>query len=346
MQLAGLIGLSDPPRADAAALIAELHGLGVQTVMVTGDAAATAAFVARAVGLRGGIAPPRPVPDRADPAMYAVYAGVLPEDKYKLVAALQKSGHIVGMCGDGANDAPALSQAQIGIAVSSATDVAKSAAGMVLTKPGLEGIVAAVNEGRLTFQRILTYTLNSITKKIVQVLFLALGLIMTGHAVLTPLLMVLIMITGDFLGMALTTDHVRPSPRPNAWRIANLTVAGVFMGIGELIFCAAVLGVGIYTFDLNTPQLQTLAFVVIVSGNQATTYNNRVRLRLWSSRPSIWLVMSSIIDLLIAATLAIGGVAMQPLPALIVIGTIAAAAAFAVLWDFVKVPVFRRLDIS
>ena len=192
----------------------------------------------------------------------------------------------------------------------------------------------------------MTYTLNSITKKIVQVLFLALGLIMTGHAVLTPLLMVLIMITGDFLGMALTTDHVRPSPRPNAWRIANLTVAGVFMGIGELIFCAAVLGVGIYTFDLNTPQLQTLAFVVIVSGNQATTYNNRVRLRLWSSRPSIWLVMSSIIDLLIAATLAIGGVAMQPLPALIVIGTIAAAAAFAVLWDFVKVPVFRRLDIS
>jgi len=346
MQLAGLIGLSDPPRADAAALIAQLHGLGVQTVMVTGDAAATAAFVARAVGLRGGIAPPRPVPDRADPAMYAVYAGVLPEDKYKLVAALQKSGHIVGMCGDGANDAPALSQAQIGIAVSTATDVAKSAAGMVLTKPGLEGIVAAVNEGRLTFQRILTYTLNSITKKIVQVLFLALGLIMTGHAVLTPLLMVLIMITGDFLGMALTTDHVRPSPRPNAWRIANLTVAGVFMGIGELIFCAAVLGVGIYTFDLNTPQLQTLAFVVIVSGNQATTYNNRVRLRLWSSRPSIWLVMSSIIDLLIAATLAIGGVAMQPLPALIVIGTIAAAAAFAVLWDFVKVPVFRRLDIS
>jgi H+-transporting ATPase len=346
LRLAGLIGLSDPPRADSAALIAQLRALGVQTVMVTGDAPATAAFVARAVGLEGGISPRSLVPDRADPATYAVYAGVLPEDKYKLVAAFQKSGHIVGMCGDGANDAPALSQAQIGIAVSSATDVAKSAAGMVLTTPGLEGIVAAVNEGRLTFQRILTYTLNSITKKIVQVLFLAFGLIMTGHAVLTPLLMVLIMITGDFLGMALTTDHVRPSPRPNAWRIANLTVAGLFMGIGELIFCAAVLSVGIYTLDLNTPQLQTLAFVVIVSGNQATTYNNRARLRLWSSRPSMWLVISSIIDLLIASTLAIGGIAMQPIPALIVIGTIAAAALFAVLWDFVKVPVFRRLDIS
>src|SRR5580693_5415088 len=139
------------------------------------------------------------------PEQFAVFAGVLPEDKYKLVKAFQKGGHTVGMCGDGANDAPALRQAQMGIAVSTATDVAKSAAGMVLTEPGLAGIVAAVKEGRITFQRILSYTLNSITKKVVQVLFLAIGLLMTGHAILTPLLMVLIMITGDFLGMALTT---------------------------------------------------------------------------------------------------------------------------------------------
>jgi H+-transporting ATPase len=103
------------------------------------------------------------------------------------------------MCGDGANDAPALRQAQMGIAVSTATDVAKSAAGIVLTKPGLEDVVAAVKEGRVTFQRILTYTLNSVTKKIVQVLFLAVGLIVTGQAILTPMLMVIIMITGDFL---------------------------------------------------------------------------------------------------------------------------------------------------
>src|SRR6202050_2328200 len=107
------------------------------------------------------------------------------------------------MCGDGAIGGPALRQAQIGIAVSTATDVARSAAGMVLTKPGLSGIVAAVKEGRVTFQRILTYTLNSLTKKIVQVLFLAAGLIITGRAILTPMLMVIIMITGDFLGMAL-----------------------------------------------------------------------------------------------------------------------------------------------
>ena len=108
----------------------------------------------------------------------------------------------VGMCGDGANDAPALRQAQIGIAVSTATDVAKSAGGMVLTEPGLAGIVAAVREGRMTFQRIQNYTINSITKKIVTVLFLMAGLMMTGHAILTPLLMVILMITGDFLAMS------------------------------------------------------------------------------------------------------------------------------------------------
>ena len=164
-------------------------------------------FAARSVR-RAGLS------DRVRLEDYSVFAGVLPEDKFNLVKTYQSAGHTVGMCGDGANDAPALRQAQIGIAVSTATDVAKSAAGMVLTAPGLAGVVSAVRQGRIIFQRILTYTLNSITKKIVQVLFIAAGLIMTGHAILTPLLMALIMIVGDILGMSLTTDNVRPSPHP------------------------------------------------------------------------------------------------------------------------------------
>jgi H+-transporting ATPase len=346
MKLAGLIALSDPPCPDSAALVSELHALGVRTVMVTGDAPATAAIVAKAVGLDGAICPPGPIPDAVQPEQFAVFAGVLPEDKYKLVKAFQKSGHTVGMCGDGANDAPALRQAQMGIAVSTATDVAKSAAGMVLTEPGLAGIVAAVKEGRVTFQRILSYTLNSITKKTVQVLFLAIGLIMTGQAILTPLLMVLIMITGDFLGMSLTTDNVRPSPTPNAWRIGNLTVAGVIMGLGELVFCTSILAFGAYRMGFDIGALRTLAFVLIVFGNQATMYTNRERRHLWSSRPSIWVVVSSSADLLIASTLAIGGIAMTPLPAWTVAGTLAAAAVFAVILDLLKVPAFLRLGIS
>jgi H+-transporting ATPase len=346
MKLVGLIALSDPPRADSAALITELHGLGVLTVMVTGDAPATAAIVAKAVGLTGAISPPGPIPDTVHPEQYAVFAGVLPEDKYKLVKAFQKGGHTVGMCGDGANDAPALRQAQMGIAVSTATDVAKSAAGMVLTRPGLAGIVAAVKEGRITFQRILSYTLNSITKKTLQVLFLVIGLVMTGHAILTPLLMVLIMITGDFLGMSLTTDNVRPSPAPNAWRIGSLTIAGVFMGIGELLFCVSVLAFGTYRMRLGIDALQTLAFVAIVFGNQAATYTNRERRHLWSSRPSIWLILSSVADLSIASTLAVAGIAMAALNVPIVIGVLVASIVFAGILDFVKVPVFRRLGIT
>jgi H+-transporting ATPase len=346
MKLAGLIALSDPPRPDSAALVSELRGLGVRTGMVTGDAPATAAIVAHAVGLDAAVRPAGPIPEVMRPEAYAVFAGVLPEDKYKLVKAFQRGGHIVGMCGDGANDAPALRQAQIGIAVSTATDVAKSAAGMVLTEPGLTGIVAAVKEGRVTFQRILSYTLNSITKKTVQVLFLAGGLIMTGHAILTPLLMVLIMITGDFLGMSLTTDNVRPSPTPNAWRINNLTVAGAIMGIGELIFCTSILAFGVYRLGFDIGALRTLAFVLIVFGNQATTYTNRERQHMWSSRPSFWVVVSSVGDLMIASTLAVGGIAMTPLPALLVAGTLAAAAVFAVVLDLVKVPVFAHLGIA
>jgi H+-transporting ATPase len=346
LRLVGLIALSDPPREDSAALISQLRGLGVRTVMVTGDAPATAAIVARAVGLDGAVCPPGPIPDQLLPETYAVFAGVLPEGKFALVKAFQKGGRTVGMCGDGANDAPALRQAQIGIAVSTATDVAKSAAGMVLTEPGLPGIVAAVKEGRVTFQRILTYTLNSITKKIVQVLFLVVGVLMTGHAILTPLLMVIIMITGDFLGMSLTTDNVRPSPLPNAWRIGALTAAGVIMGIGELVYCASILAAGSHWMGFSIGQLQTLAFVAVVAGNQATTYTNRERRHLWCSRPSTWVLVSSVADLLIASTLAIAGLAMAALPAAVVAGTLGAAIVFALILDFLKIPVFRRLGIT
>lgn len=345
MKLVGLIALSDPPRADSTALVSELHDLGVRTVMVTGDAPATAAIVAHAIGLDSAVCPPGPIPDAVHPEQYAVFAGVLPEDKYKLVKAFQNGGHTVGMCGDGANDAPALRQAQMGIAVSTATDVAKSAAGMVLTEPGLAGIVAAVKEGRVIFQRILTYTLNSITKKVVQVLFLAVGLILTRHAILTPLLMVLVMVTGDFLGMSLTTDNVRPSPAPNTWRIGNLTIAGIVIGFGELAFCTAILIFGADWMGFDIATLQTLAFILIVFGNQATNYTNRGRPRLWSSRPSIWLAVSSVVDILIAAILATGGILMKPLPIEIVLGALAAAAVFALILELVKVPVFARLKI-
>jgi H+-transporting ATPase len=285
-------------------------------------------------------------PTTSTPSNSRSSPGSSPKDKYKLVKTFQKGGHTVGMCGDGANDAPALRQAQIGIAVSTATDVAKSAAGMVLTEAGLAGIVAAVKEGRITFQRIQTYTLNAIIKKIVTVLFLVVGLIMTGQAILTPLLMVIVMVTGDFLSMSLTTDNVRPSPAPNSWRIGSLTTAGVVMGACLLAFCTGVMAVGTFRMNLGTEALRTLAFVVLVFGSQATIYAIRERRRLWGTRPSLLLAVSSVADIAIASILAVGGIAMTPLPASLVAGTLAAAAIFAFVLDFVKVPVFARLGIT
>ena len=346
MQLIGLIALSDPPRTDSASLISELDALGVRTVMVTGDASATATIAAHAVGLEGAVCPQGAIPDRVSLKDFAVFASILPEGKYDLVKAFQKNGHTVGMCGDGANDAPALRQAQIGIAVSTATDVAKSAAGVVLTEAGLGGIVSAVKEGRITFQRILTYTLNSVTKKVVQVLLLAIGLIMTGHAVLTPMLMVIVMITGDFLAMSLTTDRVQPSQIPNKWQIGKITSAGVMMGLCFLAYCVAVLAVGKFEMGLGTEALQTLSVIAIVYGSQATIYAIRARRHLWGQCPTIWMVSASVADLLIISTLAVCGIAMTPLPISVVAGEFAAAVAFGLILDGVKIPVFARLGIS
>jgi len=346
MRLVGLVALSDPPRGDSRELIDQLRALGVHTVMVTGDAATTAAFVAEAVGLVGAVCPPDGIGDSLGPDDFAVYAGVLPEDKFRLVKAFQNGGHTVGMCGDGANDAPALRQAQIGIAVSSATDVAKSAAGIVLTKPGLAGIVASVREGRVTFQRILTYALRSIVHKSRQVLFLGFGLVLTKHAILTPALMVISMVTGDFLAMSSTTDNVRPSPMPNVWRIDHLTLVGIIVGLGDLVFCAAILAYGSTVMRLDIDALRTMTFVTLACNGQAVFYVVRERRRIWSSRPSLLLVLSSVVDGLIVGTLALGGFMMAPLAPSIVAGILAAAIVLALVMDQIKVWLFALFKMA
>lgn len=333
----GLIALSDPPRPDAGQLIAELRSLGVATIMVTGDAASTASVVARAVGIEGRICPEGSPPQRMHPGDFAVFAGVFPEDKFHIVRAFQADGHTVGMCGDGANDAPALRQAQMGIAVSTATDVAKSAAGIVLTQPGLAGIVQAVRTGRVAYQRILTYTLRSVTAKISQMLFLTVGLLLTGHAILTPMLMVILMIGGDFLAMSATTDHVCPSPRPNAWRIGRVTLTAAVLGLCNLIFCALVLEVGVHPLGLTAGHgLRTLAAVTLVFASQASFYVVRDRRHLWSSMPSKWVVLSSALDTSIIAFLAGRGFLMHALPWSVIGAVLLAAAVFTFLLDGAK----------
>lgn len=346
MRMVGLLAFSDPPRAEAAEFISALKNLGIKVVMLTGDAPETAAAVGHAVGLRGVPLSADQIPVLIDPDRCPIFAGILPEDKFRIVISLQRAGYLVGMCGDGANDAPALRQAQFGIAVSTSTDVAKSAAGIVLTEPGLGGILVAVTEGRVAFQRILTYTIRSIIHKTRQVSFLVAGLMLTDHSILTPTLAVISLITGDFFAMSSTTDNVRPSLRPDSWRIGTFVAAGAILGVVDLAFCVCVLAAGKHYFALGIDKLQTLTMVSLVFSNQAIFYCVRERRRLWSSRPSAIVLACSAADLLIIPGLAYGGLLMTSLQWQIIVMALFGAMAFAFVLDACKAVVFKALKIS
>lgn len=344
--LAGLIALSDPPRADAAPLIESLRTLGVRTIMVTGDSAATAAAIAHDIGLR-----PTPYPrdngfDGAKLARFDVFARVMPEDKYRLVQALQGAGHVVGMCGDGVNDAPALRQAQVGIAVSNASDAAKAAAAIVLTEPGLSGLVAAVSEGRMAFRRLLTYTLNMLVKKIEIVLLLTVGLITLHRPLITPMIMIILLVTNDFLTMSLTTDRAEPAQVPQRWNMPRIVLAATLFGLGKLAFSACVIAFGAFEGHLAPSSILTLAFLAIAFGNQAMIYVLRSRKYVWSSMPSRWLLISSVVDVAIVCALALSGTLVTALPPRWIVGVAVAASGFALVVDQLKVLAGRGLNIG
>jgi ATPase, P-type (transporting), HAD superfamily, subfamily IC len=175
----GILGLSDPPREDSKELLRELKDLGIRVRMVTGDTELTAKTTARLIGLEDNVCTKERF---INPSGCDVFAGVFPEDKFHLVQGLQKLKKITGMTGDGVNDAPALKQAEVGIAVANATDVAKASASLILTEPGLANIVDAVKYGRMVYRRMLTYTLNKISKTFQVALFLSLGLIFSVNS--------------------------------------------------------------------------------------------------------------------------------------------------------------------
>jgi H+-transporting ATPase len=346
LELIGFIAFGDPPRPDSAELLGELRSLGVLPIMVTGDAATTAATIAHAIGLNGMVCPPGEIPQSVGPNDFAVYAGVFPEQKFELVTAFQRQGHAVGMCGDGANDAPALRQAQMGIAVSTATDVAKAAAGIVLTESGLSGIVAAIREGRTAFQRVLTYTLMILVNKCVTLVVLGVGLIITGHAVLTPLLQALAMLTNDFVTMARAADRARPSQYPNAWRTRNLMLAAIPLGTFRLFYLLAILGLSWRFLDLTPEQTQTLTFVMLGFAGQGNVYVLRERRRLWRSRPAPIMALTSACDVALMGCFAAIGIFMSPLPLWIIGALIATTLVFTLVMDTIKLAVFAHLRID
>ena len=346
VSMLGLVALYDPPRADFGGFAQRAARPGSATIMVTGDTAATGVTIGRAIGIEGNVCPSGQIPDRVTPEDFAIYAGVFPEEKFRLVKALQRSGYAVGMCGDGANDAPALRQAQMGIAVETATDVAKAAAGLVLTTPGLSGIVTAVKEGRTVFQRVLTYTIGILVNKVVTLVILGAGLVLTGHAVLTPMLQALSMFTNDFVSMARTADRATPSPHPNAWRLRNVTLATIPLAACKFLFCLGVLATGAFYLHLGSDRIQTLIFLMFVFVGQSLVYILRERGHMWNSRPSLLMMTFSLVDIAVVSTLALSGTLMRPLPVGVVGALLGATVLFALLLDQVKVALFRHLPVD
>ncbi|HLN30572.1 MAG TPA: plasma-membrane proton-efflux P-type ATPase [Gemmataceae bacterium] len=296
VELVGLVTLYDPPRPDAKSLIAALRDLGVPVKMLTGDALAVARQIAQGVGLPNI----RRVADLKAASALAGnetvdlltgldgFAEVFPEDKYIVVQHLQAAGHVTGMTGDGVNDAPALRQAEVGIAVSTATDVAKSAASVVLTEPGLRNIVALVEQGRTIYQHVLTWIINKISRTILKSAFVAIAFIVTGQFVVSAFAMLLLVFVLDFATIALATDRVRPSKKPETWAIGGFVAVSIVLGVAMVAETLFFLWIGWSRFGLATDSnaLNTFSFLTLLSFSVFTSASLRERRRFWATLPS------------------------------------------------------------
>ncbi len=347
MRFIGLMGLEDAVREDSKSVVSAIRDAGVRTVMVTGDNTITARSVAEQVGIPGKDCPPENLHGDfgGDTLDCGVFAGVFPADKFRLVRAFQRRGEIVGMSGDGVNDAPALRQAEAGIAVANATDVAKAAAAMVLTTPGLGGVVPAIETSRRVFQRIVTYTLNMLIKKIEIMALLVIGFLATGHKPITPLLMVLFLFLNDFLTMSLSTDRMQYSRHPNRWNTRGILLAATVLAACKLVFSLGVFLCGYHLLRLDMPHLQTLMFATLILSSQAGIYLLREREHFWQSQPSRFLMGSSLLGLGVASIFTLSGILMPALRASLLSAVAGAGIVYFACLDWLKVWLFDRLNL-
>jgi plasma-membrane proton-efflux P-type ATPase len=323
--LVGLVTLYDPPRPDARQLIASLRDLGVAVKMLTGDALAVASEIARGVGLPNirRVADLKAAGAKAGNEAVDLLAGadgfaeVFPEDKYIVVQHLQAAGHVTGMTGDGVNDAPALRQAEVGIAVSTATDVAKGAASVVLTDPGLTNIVTLVEQGRTIYQRILTWIINKISRTILKAAFVAIAFVLTGKFVVSAFAMLLLVFMTDFAKIALANDHVRWSKKPETWDIGGFVLVSVVLGVTMVAEALLLLWIGWSSFQLatNDRALYTFSFLMLLYFAVFSVLSARERRWFWTTMPSKTLLVALIADALAGTALTFVGLPdLSPLP--------------------------------
>ena len=351
-QFVGLAALHDPPRQDSKNLIQEIENLGVTVKMLTGDALPIAMQIAKAVGIGDTIIAASEFKKTAPENIAAVIeksngvAEVYPEDKYNIVKSFQAKGHIVGMTGDGVNDAPALKQAEVGIAVSNATDVAKGAASIVLTQEGLANIISPIKIGRMMYERINTWILNKIARTILKTCFVVFAFLILGKFVISASAMLIMIFMTDFVKISLSTDNVKWSDKPAVWNINRLAKIGTVIGLLMTAEAFGLLYIGLHYFNLSADNaaLSTFCFELLLFFALFSIFVVREKNHFWHSAPSKTLLFLLIADMMLGIALSsygLLGFKAIPVTQTVVVIMYTALSSFAIN-DLVKIVLFKQ----
>lgn len=351
-ELVGFLAIADPPRDDSKSMIAEIRKLGIKCLMLTGDSIAIAKEIAGQVGIGSNIFQMVDLEGFDHTQQLKLiedsdgFAEVYPEDKYNIVKLLQENGHVVGMTGDGVNDSPALKQADLGTAVSDATDVARASASIVLTEPGLSEIIDAIKISRKTYQRMLTWVINKITKVVEVVVLFSVGFFWTKNIVITLLGMSLLVFANDFVTMSIATDNVESTDSPNTWDIKNLIKASFLLGFLFALVDLIIIYIGLNYFQLDFIRIQTLIMLSLVFNTQFRILMVRERNHFWTSLPNKHLLMINILTIIVFMIIVSFGVFVPALLLSQVLITLGVTFVLMIMLDFVKFYIFRWFKIA
>jgi H+-transporting ATPase len=321
-QLVGVLPLFDPPRDDAKATIATAIAMGVKVKMVTGDAIAIAKETCKALGMGADILDASKLGDAKQvesPATAALienadgFAQVFPENKYDIIDVLQKHGHILGMTGDGVNDAPALKKADCGIAVSTATDAARAAAAIVLMTPGLSVIIDAIKESRKIFQRMNSYSMYRIAETLRVLLFMTLAILIFNFRPVTAIMIVMIALLNDGAILSIAYDNVRYSNKPEAWNMRLVLGISTVLGVMGTVAIFGLFYLSLEVFHLDRAHTQTMMYLKMSVAGHLTIFLTRTRGPFWSIRPARILLIAVFGTQAIATLIAVYGLFMTPL---------------------------------
>ena len=321
-QFVGMLPLFDPPREQAKATIASARQMGVDIKMVTGDQIAIARETSRTLGLGTNILDASGLGDikhhETAQAAEAIekadgFAQVFPEHKYHIVDVLQQRGHIVGMTGDGVNDAPALKKADCGIAVSGATDAARAAASIVLLAPGLSVIIDAIKESRRIFQRMNSYAIYRIAETLRVLFFMTLAILVFNFYPLTAVMIVMIALLNDGAILSIAYDNVHYKDKPEAWNMRLVLAISTTLGVVGVIAAFVLFYLGERVFHLDRGHIQTLMYLKLSVAGHLTIFLTRTRGPFWSIKPAKILWMAVLGTQIIATLIAVYGLFMTPL---------------------------------